>query len=349
MKNNSFTEFKREVLTTSLNKQHLVAATIELTNICNFRCKHCYLKGSKQNFLPTEKAKKIIDDLKSEGCLMLLLTGGEPLLHPDFSEIYIYAKRRGFIITVYTNGSILSDEHIKLFNDYKPYLIEISLYGIDVKTYHEFTDSSNAYYNVMENLSKLKSNKITFRLKTMLIKHTLPLIEQMKKIAQNYDVDFRWDSYIIPTMNGNVDVLSEHILSEADMCNAIINESDKRKLIIEKMGKKLASNEHIINPNLYICDAGKTNIFISSEGKMSLCVIAREPNYDLNSGTIKEGRKLLYHHALKKMPSNIPCYTCDKIEICRYCPSKFQLETGEIYPVKRYCNIAKQILDKIQE
>lgn len=344
MKTQEFAQFKGELLNVALRKKSLVAATIELTNVCNFKCKHCYLGDSKSCFLDVDIVKRILDELKELGCIMLLFTGGEPLLHPNFMDIFIYAKLKGFIITVYTNGSLINCSHIALFREYKPFLIEISLYGIDQASYYSFTGVIDSYNKVADALASLSENNISFRLKTMLIKHTYPFLHEMKTIAQKYNVQFRWDSYIIPTLEGNTDVLSDHLLDEDTICSAILEDDDRRKLIMSKIcGSGIKTKEQ----KLYICDAGKTNIFISAEAIMSMCVIARDPWFDLNHGSVKDGWNKLYSYSETLMPSGHPCFNCDKIQICRYCPSKFKLESGSINPVKRYCHIADMIIQKI--
>ena len=344
MKTHDFSQFKGELLSVALQKKSLVAATIELTNVCNFKCKHCYLGDSKSCFLDVDIVKRIIDELKKLGCIMLLFTGGEPLLHPNFADIYIYAKLKGFIITVYTNGSLINHSHILLFSQYRPYLIEISLYGINQASYYSFTGVADSYNMVSEALTSLNENNISFRLKTMLIKHTYPFLNEMKKIAQKYNVQFRWDSYIIPTLGGNTSIINDHLLEEDTISSAILEDDDRRNLIISKI---CGSENKTKEQKLYICDAGKTNIFISAEAKMSMCVIARDPWFDLNQGSIKDGWEKLYSYSETTMPTDHPCYTCDKIQICRYCPSKFKLETGSTNPVKRYCSIAEKIIQKI--
>lgn len=342
-----FTQMKEDLLNLATREKRLVAATIELTNICNFKCKHCYLSDSEKNFLDTSFVKRILDELKDLGCVMLLLTGGEPFLHPDFIDIYIYAKKKGFIITVYTNGSYLNKDNIEIFKKYKPYLIEISLYGIDSKSYSNFTQVDDSFTKVKNALNLLNDNNINFRLKTMLIKHTYPYIDEMKSIANKYSVQFRWDSYIIPTLNGGIDILSEHLLDDETMSSAILNDIDRKKLIVSKMclpKETITGNE---KKKLYICDAGKTNIFISADAKLSMCVIAREPYFELKTTSLKEAWDKLYEYSETPMPQDHPCFNCEKINICRYCPAKFKLETGTIYPVSRYCKIADMLIQGV--
>jgi radical SAM protein with 4Fe4S-binding SPASM domain len=342
-----FTQIKEELLNMATHKKRLVAATIELTSACNFKCKHCYLSDSKKNFLETSFVKRILDELKNLGCVMLLFTGGEPFLHPNFIDIYIYAKKKGFIITVYTNGSCVNKENIEIFKEYKPYLIEISLYGIDSKSYSNFTQVDDSFIKVINTLNLLNSNNITFRLKTMLIKHTYPYIDEMKSIANKFNVQFRWDSYIIPTLNGDTDIISKHLLNDETMSYAILNDIDRKKLIISKVclqKETITSNKE---KKMYICDAGKTNVFISADAKLSMCVIAREPSFELKTTELKEAWDKLYEYSNTPMPKNHPCFNCEKINICRYCPAKFKLETGNIYPVSRYCKIADMLIKGI--
>ena len=61
----------------------------------------------KRNY-PWPEIQHILDEIKDAGCLWLLLTGGEPLLRPDFLEIYQYAKHKGFLLTLFTNGTLLT-------------------------------------------------------------------------------------------------------------------------------------------------------------------------------------------------------------------------------------------------
>ncbi|MEE9523617.1 MAG: radical SAM protein, partial [Thermodesulfovibrionales bacterium] len=98
------------------NKRVPVNATLELTYRCNNRCVHCYCnlptgdKIARESELSLEEIEKIFDELKEMGCLWLLITGGEPLLRDDFSQVYLAAKSRGFLVTVFTNGILVDDE-----------------------------------------------------------------------------------------------------------------------------------------------------------------------------------------------------------------------------------------------
>ncbi|MDE5696474.1 MAG: radical SAM protein, partial [Lachnospiraceae bacterium] len=108
---------------------------INLTDICNLKCKHC----SRKNLLNLESAgffvnwKEIIDELAFNGVFQIFLTGGEPLLHPEILEIIEYIKSKNIFIAILTNGLFLTDELIyeldRMLVDEFDY-IQISIDGV---------------------------------------------------------------------------------------------------------------------------------------------------------------------------------------------------------------------------
>lgn len=88
-------------------------------------------------------------------CKNIVLTGGETLLCHEFAEIYKYLYQQGFLITINTNGSIVSSIIKETLIEYPPYRIEITLYGKDKVSYFHFTKSS-LFNKVVENIKFFK-------------------------------------------------------------------------------------------------------------------------------------------------------------------------------------------------
>ena len=88
----------KDLLAPMGGKRYPLGGTIELTDRCNLSCLHCYINQpagdqvTRQNEMSTDEVKAIIDKITDAGCLYLLLTGGEPLLRPDFTEIIQVCK-----------------------------------------------------------------------------------------------------------------------------------------------------------------------------------------------------------------------------------------------------------------
>lgn len=174
-------------------KQHFAdirapfTAGIELLPDCNFRCIHCYVASDRcaaSSSMTTRQIYKMIDILAEHDCLELYFTGGECLLHKDFFDIYIYAKKKGILVSVLTNGSLISQKHIDLWLEYPPELISISLYGASADTYNRITKSRNGYRQVMDAITLLQINEIHFELKIIGMRQNYNDIPEMRNFIR---------------------------------------------------------------------------------------------------------------------------------------------------------------------
>src|SRR5688572_31811550 len=85
--------------------------------------------SARKRELTTEEHYKLLDELSELGCLWLLFTGGEIFARHDFLDIYRYAKKRGFLITLFTNGTLITERIADELARIRPFTIEITLYG----------------------------------------------------------------------------------------------------------------------------------------------------------------------------------------------------------------------------
>lgn len=80
---------------------------------CNLHCVHCYADSADREYpgeLTAAEAVKLLDDLAQFQIPALLLSGGEPLLQPDFYHMAAYAKSLGLRLTLSTNGTLIDRE-----------------------------------------------------------------------------------------------------------------------------------------------------------------------------------------------------------------------------------------------
>jgi MoaA/NifB/PqqE/SkfB family radical SAM enzyme len=95
--------------------------TLETTFRRNLSCVHCYVNEpaadlrARARELPQERLLGLVDAIAAAGCLDLLLTGGEVLLRADFPALYLHAVRSGLRVTVFTNGTLITDRLTDLF------------------------------------------------------------------------------------------------------------------------------------------------------------------------------------------------------------------------------------------
>jgi radical SAM protein with 4Fe4S-binding SPASM domain len=324
----------------------------EITHRCNLKCVHCYIPSSLRHEAPSQKLLELaeiyslLDDIASEGCIWLLITGGEPLLHPNFREIYYYAKRKGFITTLFTNGTLLTAEIADLLAANRPFLVEITLYGASPETYERITGNGCWFEKVLRGVDLLIERKIRVRLKTMVLSLNVHELEDMKRIAAERNLSFRWDGTIIARIDGDQHPCDLRLSAE-DLVKLEMADPRRRAAWVDRVREGLVEAREA----LYKCQAGDTAFGFDGFGQLFLCLNSRVPSYDLRAGSFCEG----YHHFLQEVrnripPADFPCRNCKFIRLCRYCPGRFLLETGdEFTPSKWYCDVGRQVWDALSD
>ena len=132
-------------------KRGLISFDYEITARCNLKCRHCYInlpagdRRAKERELSLAEIERIADEAVSLGAVWCLLSGGEPLLREDFREIYLMLKRKGLLLSIFTNATLITDEHVRLFKDYPPRGIEVTVYGATEATYEKVTRKSGSF------------------------------------------------------------------------------------------------------------------------------------------------------------------------------------------------------------
>ena len=340
-------ELKKIIMNDATKNYILRSATIEILDFCNYKCGHCYVHDSYNTKININDFKKVIDQLKVLGCLWLTITGGEPLMHPDFIEMYEYAFSKLANISLFTNGSLIEDIHIDLFKKKPPYELEISLYGINENEYDDFVGNNGAYKLYLKNLCKLKLNDINFSLKTTITKKNYNEISSYKKFAKMFDAFYRFDTYVAPYQNGIVDDITNYRLAPEDAYKIIM----EKEGLVDKLKEELRNSVEDNDDNLlYTCDGPKSSVFINAKLEMSYCVLVREPKYELNKqeATIKNGQLWLIDKFSQYLDSSDKCYSCKYKPFCRYCPGRFFIETGnERIPLEWNCRFGTYIYNSI--
>ncbi len=98
----------------------------------------------------------LLDDLAELGCLWILYTGGEIFARRDFLDIYTEAKKRGFLITLFTNGTMITPRIADHLAEYRPFAIEITLYGATRETYEALTQIPGSFDRCMNGIRLLQ-------------------------------------------------------------------------------------------------------------------------------------------------------------------------------------------------
>jgi MoaA/NifB/PqqE/SkfB family radical SAM enzyme len=306
-----------------------LSGSLDLTYRCNLRCVHCYLGAlrndrNKYREMSTGKVLSIIDEAVAAGCLYLLITGGEPLIRDDFSEIYSHARRSGLIVTVFTNGTLISDDILELFQELPPNQVEISLYGASAATYEKITRVPGSYDSCVQGIGRMLECGIKVALKTILMTLNSDELSEMEKFANNLGVRFRFDAVINACLDGDRSPLNLRVPPE----EAIEKEFSNPKTVL---GWKefVAKYKPYSTNDLYECGAGICCFHVDAHAALKPCLMVTDIRYDLSDRSFLEG----WHHIARdirkrKLGANSLCRNCDKRHLCGYCPGFLKLETG---------------------
>lgn len=323
---------------------------IDLSYRCNFNCIHCYCKGleDSEEELTTAQWRTILDEIRREGCVYLTLTGGEPLIRDDFLELYAYARNRGFIITILTNGFFLRGKILDYLAKSPPFFIEVSLNGISRNTYETITGVAGSFARVLENIKKIKQKGLPLLIKSVCLKQNKDEIPRIKLFAdkllgktkqKHY---FRYGTFISPRLNRDPAPV-EFRLSFEELKDLALQDQD----IWQEYSRHLCSDALRLRRNrnfLYQCNAWGKVFFISPYGRLKFCNFSQKFSVDLKRKSFRTVFSNAFPKLLKqRFKSRSKCRSCNLRPVCYYCPARAYLETGnEEGPVEYFCDFAKK-------
>lgn len=332
-----------------IKQRHPHVGGIELTPYCNLKCVHCYLQGQNYGTLmTTQQVKRIIDKLYDVGVLFLYFTGGEILTRPDFKEIYVYAKKKGFLVELLTNGTLIKPSLVELFNEYPPAAVSISMYGKDEKSYQRVTGDREAYDRVMNAFKLLKANGIHFEIKYIGVKENEGDLLEIKRIADEYGAVFSYSMEIFPTLQGN-NCPKSHMIPIENIVKyefQIDGKSEEyRKLASIK--NEIAEKKEI---PLFMCDMALSNFLIDYRGYLNPCHKCRYEKWNLLDCDFKEAWDDYGNlRKLKASPSN-KCKECKYLMMCSPCVMVNYLSTGDYNsPPDSICQLTKLRVSRIKD
>jgi radical SAM protein with 4Fe4S-binding SPASM domain len=336
----------------------LTSLDMELTERCNNNCIHCYINlpannlNAKRKELLTEEIKKILKEAVSLGCIRVRFTGGEPLLRDDFEEIYLYTRKLGLKVILFTNATLLTNHLTELLVHIPPLeLIEITVFGMKRKSYEAVTRNPGSFDAAWKSINLLLEKKVPFVVKGVLLPPNRKEIEELEAWSSK----IRWmDGRPAPftmffDLRGRRDFEARNILIKKlrpSHKNVLKFFSKRREEYFKK--KKEFYLKFLNHPNdkLFSCGAGIRTGCVDAYGNFQPCILLRHPNtiYDLKSGSLKDAITNFFPK-IRRMRAKNPdylsrCAQCFLKDLCRQCPAKSWTEAGALdTPVEYICEI----------
>ncbi len=342
-------EFRAKV-----NRQNIpMIGSLALTHRCNLQCIHCYAGCNQPGLSPhpselsREQWFKIIDDCADAGCLTLLMTGGEPLARPDFAELYRRAKWKGILVSVFTNGTMITDPILDLFQELPPRSVEVTLYGATESTFESITNVKGSFQRCIQGIERLIERGVPVKMKTVLMTLNQHELGRMREMARNYGIPFRFDAAIFPRLSGERDPIALRVDPKLAVDQEFANES-RARLWTDNLERALKTSRF---ESLYGCAAGTTSFHVDAAGNLQPCLMIHWTNYNLMGYSFK----VAWQHVTREMGEQkqlkeSACRPCDKKNLCGYCPAFFRIESGSEHVRAEYlCRIGNYRFAKIKE
>jgi len=322
---------------------------IEVTRRCPLECQHCYNNlpmgdmEAKQRELSKEEHFKMLDELVDLGCFWLLYTGGEIFARKDFLEIYTYAKKKGFLITLFTNGTIITEQIADYLVEWRPFGIEITLYGRTRETYEALTAVPGSYDRCLRGIKLLQDRGLPLKLKTVATSINKHEVSSMRQFAEEeLGVEFNFDAQVNPRIDCSQSPLAVRLTPEEVV--ALDLSAPKGVSEYLKLAKRDLENPPALSQidTVYFCGGGMNSFSINAYGEIGICVISQQETF----GIREVGVRAVWEQSLlqlreRKRTRVSKCAQCNIQSLCGMCPANGELENGDREsPVAFLCNVA---------
>jgi radical SAM protein with 4Fe4S-binding SPASM domain len=297
-------------------------------------------RETRLNELTYAEHCRILDEITEAGCLWLLYTGGEIFVRKDFLNIYTYAKQKGLIITLFTNGTLITPKVADYLAKWSPFSIEITLYGRKKETYEEITGISGSFERCMKGIHLLIERGLPMKLKTMAVKINRHEIWEMKRFTEeDLGLQFRFDPMINPRFDYSQSPLNLRLTPQETV---ELDLRDPKRMADWKVLAEKSRDPVQWNNELYYCKAGITAFAIDPYGKMGICLLTQTDRYDLRNGNFGDGWKdFLLKIRRRKITRQTKCVRCSIKALCGMCPPSSMLENRDPEePGDFYCQVA---------
>ena len=335
----------------------LTRLDIELTERCNNDCVHCSVNRPAGDRKAREREwgagswKKLLDEAAALGCLVVRLTGGEPLLRDDFKEIYVHARRLGLRVMIFTNATLMTPGLARLLKDMPPLeAVEVSVYGMKEHTYEAVTRTPGSFDAFRRGLGLLRENGVSFIVKGAVLPATRGEMDEFEAWAAGLPGAAGLPSYALlfdlrSRRNGRKNALISSLRTDADEFVRVSRRHGEEA--VREWRDFCARSGGGRGGRLFSCLPSGGSAAVDPYGRLQYCLSLRHPAtvYDLAAGSLREAvteflpRLRNMHSAGRAYLER--CGRCFLKGLCEQCPAKSWAEHGTLdTPVEYFCGIA---------
>ena len=302
---------------------------VELTHACNLSCEHCYLdQAPSTDELTTSEWRRVFRELADEGCLFLILSGGEPLARPDWLALATHARGLGFALRIFTNGTLVTATVADQIASLRPLEIEVSLLGAIAATHDAITRRPGAFARTVAGVRALRRRGVPVLLKAMVMTRNAAELGAIRTLAAALDCSVCFDIEITPKNDGDPGP------TRLAATGTPAVEAARAELLAGPGGLHAAREEdRAALLACAPCRAGRSTCHVGANGDVLPCMqwtrpvgnLRRARFRDLWRGSSDLGR--LRSTRLADLPG---CAGCQLLDVCSPCLALSLLENGNL-------------------
>ena len=353
--------FEKILIRTAYEKKIPLSGSLELTPLCTMDCSMCYVRLSHEELQKRGTVKSaeewlaLAEQMKNAGTLFILLTGGEPLLHPEFRKIYLGLRKMGMIVTLNTNGTLIDEKWANFFFQNPPRRVNISLYGSNELTYEKVCHYKEGYQKTIRAIRLLKDRGIQVKINGSLVKANAGDLEEIVKTAKELETAVNVDTYMYPVKKGvKEDEVrlspEEAAVRRVQFLKLYLTEEEfrQRSQMEIALGDEPEQEEDSL-PGMR-CQAGRSSFAVSWDGMMAPCVMLKEvgriPVQEY--GFQRSWQQIV--ERTEQIRSGRICQDCRMRGICQVCAASALHEEGSYWKKPEYiCRYTKKYLEEMRK
>ena len=287
----------------------------QITDHCNLRCRHCYIGDGLHQDLPLEKIYKVLKEFEEIQGLRLLLSGGEPLLHPHFWKINEILREYPFRSVLLSNGTLITEEVAKKLRVHE---VQVSLDGL--KEGHESLRGEGTFEKTLQAIDHLQNVNIRVSIATMIHRRNFKEFDGLASLIQSKNIR-EWN-VDIPCIAGRMEENKDFWVSP----------SEAGPYLQYGYGGGLHSSEKNATCGAHLCA-------ILANGRVAKCgLFSQEP-----VGSIDEGLRVCWDRIPRIQLKELIC-NCPELEECRGgCRFRAKLQ-GDIFQPDLFQCYARGVL-----
>lgn len=320
----------------------LDSLNILLTNSCNLRCAHCYVNSGKklEKELSGSNWIRIIKEAKNLGVFSLNISGGEPLLHPDFWEIAKFlASKKQFYSNLNTNGTLLKKEHLELLSSAFS-SVQISIDGDNQKRHDRFRGVEGSFNKSINAIKMLIDYGVKTNVAFSLSSNNISSLDGVIKICEDARVNILNIGLVAnigrAKLNKSVFVSRDFLDVVYQKIKKISDRKSNLNILLPFRFDKILNKKNI--KKKYICDGDNNQIlYIMADGTAMPCDKLPPDIFtcgNVISKSISEIwlSKKMTAFKLMKNTDILKCKNCDLLKICGgACVARSFQETGSFH------------------